>query len=526
MADVRSPTDSIETGRDQWRWRVDATPDREFMRFEGMSWSFAEFDEIRRKVAAGLAAIGVGVGTRVAVGMTNRPEAIAVQLAIQELGAVLVPLLPDLTAHELGFRLGHSASEFLVVDGGITRDLLDAVADYPDLRTVVRTAEVEPVVGVADVVYDRVADADAVAPLDLPGLDARSLAMILYTSGSTGDPKGVMIGTGAFATVGPAFADQFGIGPEDNFYAPLPFAHAVGALTALGLSTHLGCVMTLADRFSPSTFWTDFVGGGITTSILFPTHLNLLLETGDGAPGPGEHPFRLVITHAYLRRFRERFGVDIATVWGMTETGAICTGSEPGYDGRLGENYIGTPMPGAEVGIFDENFEMLGPGEEGELCLRHPNVMLGYLDLPDETARTLVDGWIRSGDRGVIDEEGRAFFVGRFKNVIKRSGENISAEEVETALDRHADVVESVVFGVADPVRAEEVAAVVVVRSGSQVDAAELRSSTAETLVRWKQPRYIDLRTDPLPRLANGKVDRVGVVGDFDPGSVWDAQAD
>jgi crotonobetaine/carnitine-CoA ligase len=207
----------------------------------------------------------------------------------------------------------------------------------------------------------------------------------------------------------------------------------------------------------------------------------------------------------------------------MTETGAICAGSEPGYEGELGENYVGTAMDGSEIGIFDEDFRPLPPGEPGEIALRHPHVMLGYLRQPEETARTLVDGWVRSGDRGVMDEEGRVFFAGRFKNVIKRSGENVSAEEVELALADHPDVSECAVFGVPDPIRAEEVAAVVVVRPGAALEPAGLRAACAATLVRWKLPRYLLLRDEPLPRLGNGKVDRVQLVESFDVGAAWDA---
>jgi crotonobetaine/carnitine-CoA ligase len=209
----------------------------------------------------------------------------------------------------------------------------------------------------------------------------------------------------------------------------------------------------------------------------------------------------------------------------MTETGAICTGSEPGYLGELGESYVGTAMAGSEVAAFDEAFRRLPPGEPGEICLRHPYVMLGYLDAPEETARTLVDGWVRSGDRGVIDGAGRAFFGGRFKNLIKRSGENISAEEVELALGEHPDVSECAVFGVPDRLRSEEVAAVVVLRPGSRAGPDELRATCGQALVRWKLPRYVLLRQEALPRLANGKIDRVSVVDAFDPAAAWDAAA-
>ncbi|MBM3679643.1 MAG: long-chain fatty acid--CoA ligase, partial [Actinobacteria bacterium] len=358
----------------------------------------------------------------------------------------------------------------------------------------------------------------------IPGYGARSLSLVLYTSGSTGRPKGVMIGARSFADVGDAFTDIFGLRADDNFFLPMPLAHAIGALTALGIATHTGCAITLVDRFSPTAFWRQVIEAGATTTILFPAHLNLLLEVDDGTPAAGEHPLRLAITHAYLKRFRERFGVPLATVWGMTETGAICTGSEPGYEGERGESYVGLPMRGAEVAVFDEAFARLPAGSTGEICLRHRSVMLGYLDQPEETAATLVDGWVRSGDRGTVDEAGRVLFVGRFKNVIKRSGENVSAEEVELALARHPDVSECAVFGVADAIRAEEVAAVVSLRPGSAPSPEAIRDSCRDALVRWKLPRYLVLSEEPLPRLPNGKIDRVVLGERFLPASAWDAE--
>jgi crotonobetaine/carnitine-CoA ligase len=512
---VFAPVDTFETGRDLWRWRVEATPERVFLRHGDRTWTFAEFDLERRRLAAGLGKIGVGLGTRVAVGLTNRPEMVAVQLALQELGAVYVPLLQGLTFAELSYPLQHSGATHLVVDGDVAATLLPAAASFERVERIVVTEEVETPSGLAVDRLGEIAAAEALAHVALPGHGRAALSMVLYTSGSTGRPKGVMVGAGSFADVGDAFADIFGLRGDDNFLLPMPLAHAIGALTALGIAVHTGCQVTLVDRFSPRAFWGQVTEAQATTTILFPAHLNLLLEVDDGRPQPGGHPLRLVITHAFIRRFRERFGVPLATVWGMTETGAICTGSEPGYEGELGENYVGTPMRGAEVAVFDEAFARLP----------HRSVMLGYLDQPDETAKTLVDGWIRSGDRGVVDEQGRVFFGGRFKNVIKRSGENISAEEVELALDRHPDVSECAVFGVADALRAEEVAAVLVVRPGSALGEAALRDSCRDALVRWKLPRYVVLREEPLPRLGNGKIDRVSLSRSFDPASAWDAES-
>ena len=189
-----------------------------------------------------------------------------------------------------------------------------------------------------------------VEPLD--GYDDRSLMAILYTSGSTGRPKGVMLPSGSFFSCGQAFAERYGILEDDNFILPVPLAHATGALTAQSIALHAGCRLTVVDRFSPSAFWAQVAETGATVTILFPAQLNLLLEVEHESPPPGPTPLRLVITHAWNERFRQSFGVELATVWGMTETGALCVGSAPGEDG--GEGFIGAPMIGVDVKIADD----------------------------------------------------------------------------------------------------------------------------------------------------------------------------
>jgi len=513
------------TGRELWRARVEATPDRTFLHADGRSWTFGEFDLAVRGLAAGLAAAGVERDDPVLVGMGNRHEALLAQLAITELGAVFVPLLPGLGFAELAYPIDHSGARLLLADPESAVPLLPRLGELTGLERVVVTADVEVPAGVETTPFAELAATPPLAHRPLDGYGERSLAAVLYTSGSTGRPKGVMMPAGCFAGVGEAFSLRFGIGPEDVFLLAASYAHAVGSVSALSIALFNGGRLHVVDRFSPTRFWDDVAAHGATLSILFPAHLNLLLETAAGAPGPGEHSFRLVIAHAHDRRFVERFGVELATVWGMTETGALCVGSEAGYGGELGANYVGTPMKGVEIGVFDDLMEPVPRGERGEIALRHKDVMLGYLKDPEATAKTLVDGWVRSGDHGVLDAEGRLFFVGRIKNVIKRSGENVSAEEVEEALGAQAGVVESTVFGVPDRLRTEEVCAVVVAGAGFELDAAALREACAEKLVRWKLPRYVVLTDEPLPRLANGKLDRVTLRKSLDLEAAWDAEA-
>jgi len=497
-------------GRELWDRRVAATPDRTFLLCEGRAWTFAECDGVVGEIARGLAGLGVGPGARVLVGLSNRAETVPVQLALQRLGAVHVPLLGGLTFDELVYQLEHSEAEILIADDPVAATLLPRRGEWPRAVRVVLAPE--------DLRGDRPG-----APSPPPrGVDERSPVAILYTSGSTGRPKGVVLPSGSFFSCGQAFADRYGIGAEDNFFLPTPLAHAVGALTALSIALHTGCRLTVVDRFSPGAFWRQVAKSGATACILFPAHLNLLLETQGAAPPAGATTLRLVITHSWSEPFRERFGVELATVWGMTETGALSVGGDPGERGE--EGFVGRPMTGVDVRVVDDELRPAPAGVVGEICLRHRHVMLGYLKNPEATASTLVDGWVRSGDLGFLDDAGALHFAGRLKNVIKRAGENISAEEVETALGGHRDVVEAIVVGVPDRLRTEEVGAVVVARPGTDLDPAALVEELADRLARWKLPRYVAVGTSPLPRLGNGKIDRVGARRLLDPARAWDRE--
>jgi crotonobetaine/carnitine-CoA ligase len=509
---------TARTGREAWRARAEATPERVFLRDGGRAWTFGELDIAQRRHAAGLAAVGVRAGDRVAVGMSNRAETVMVRFALQELGAVAVPLPGELTLDELAYRVNHSGAGVLVADGTIASLAASGSAGLPAVTTMVLDGPAPPP-GVRGLSLAELGAPGPLEPRQLPGHTDRDPAMVLYTSGSTGRPKGVVLGAGVLPSAGRAFAGQYGLTEDDNFILPLTMGHAIGAITAPAIATMAGATLSLMGRFRPSAFWTDVADNGATVSILFPAHLSLLMETAADAPRAGETGMRLIITHQWKEDFRQRFGIELALVWGMTETGALSTGSQPGYHGQW-EGYVGHPMRGVEVGIFDDGFRRLGPGRTGEIALRHEQVMLGYLDDPEATAATLVDGWVRSGDYGTVDEAGRLFFRGRLKNMIKRSGENISAEEVQDALAGHPDVIECLVFGVPDRLRTEEVAAVAVTRD--EVAPEEIIELASKRLSRLKLPRYLAIRREPLARLGNGKIDLTAIRRDFDVARAWD----
>ncbi len=524
MADAQDMQPRGElTNRELWRWRVERTPDRRWLWFAGQIWTYGEFDAQVRGLAAGLRELGVAPGTRVLVGMNNSPDAVATHLAISELGAVCVPVLPG-PLEELAYPVNHSEAPFLIADDPIASLVAERRAEFPSIECLVVLGD-GPAATAAGA--ERFADVAATSPLEPTapgGDDIQALSHIVYTSGSTGRPKGVMQKAGSRYHVGLGYSDLYAFTSDDTYIHPLTLAHSLGTIAALGIPMVTGGSLALGERFRPSTFWSEVKASGATISVLFQAHLSLLLETDDGSVANGSSSLRYVVTHTYLPEFVERFGVELGTIWGMSET-LICVGSDPGYRGELGPGYVGRPFAGGEVGIFDESFQRVGPREYGELCLRHPQVMIGYLKDPEATASTLVDGWVRSGDRGFMDPTGRAYFAGRYKAMIKRSGENVSAEEVEAALLEHPDAAECAVVAVPDRIRAEEVGAVVVRRAGTEADPARLREACGERLVRWKLPRYILVRDEPLPRLGNGKIDRVGVAALIDPEACWDVEA-
>lgn len=498
------------TPRDLWRRRVDLTPGTPFLCQPDEQLTFAEVDARVRAVAGALQSVGISKGTRVLVGGANSSSLVVVHTAVRELGAILVPLVPGLSGPELAYQVRHSQAAHMVAD----RTILDPLAAHKDILDSCRTVDLTE--DMPDLLAHRPVDDTRLEPVT-----DRDPWAIFYTSGSSGQPKGVVLPAGSFASTGHGYVQRFGIDAGDNYFLPLTLGHAVGGITAQAIALTAGCRLSVADRFSPTRFWPKVRESEATVSILFPAQLNLLLEVAEDEEPVDTDPFRLAITHAVNEPFRRRFGVELGVCWGMTETGATSTGSPPGDPLVASNGYVGAPMHGVEIAVTDWSGNPLPPNVEGEIRLRHEHVMLGYLDDRTATESTLRNGWIRSGDRGEISPDGGLFYRGRLKNMIKRSGENIAPEQVEAALGRVPGVGECLVFGVPDPIRTEEVAAIVVV-DDRIADEQMLTEAVAEELAIWKVPRFVLLRHATLPRLPNGKLNRREAIGQVPVEQFWD----
>jgi acyl-CoA synthetase (AMP-forming)/AMP-acid ligase II len=498
----REESPVASTGRDAWRRRVEADGPRTFLKAGDRTWTFAEADEEIRRLAAGLQGEGVAKGTRVAVGMDNSPVALFTHFALRELGAVMVALTPGLGRAELEFQIEHSEATALVADAAMAAVLGPGVVRLGSLEKVL----LEPVY------------ADSIDPGALPEIDELDPSIVLYTSGSTSKPKGVVLAAGAFATVGRGWADSFGIHAEDTFLLPFTLAHGVGAMVVQGIAVDRGCAIALEPKFSPSVFWQRVEATGATVTLLFPAQLQILLITADDAPE--RSGLRLVLSHVYDVTFRDRFDIDVATVWGSTEIGAHGAGGLRPRDADLPDGYVGTPLGEEELRIVDPAGSELPPGEIGEITVRHRLSMLEYLNDPSATASTKdPHGWIHTGDRGLLDHQGALHYAGRIKNMIKRSGENVAPEELEVLLTEHPSISEAIVFGVSDPIRTEEIALV----ASATVPPQDIRAFVQSRMAPWKAPRYIFLTPDHLPKLPSGKIDRQSVERSFTREAAWDA---
>jgi len=495
--------------REAWNERVGATPHSVFLWTEEGCWTFGEADRKVRDCAINVRALGVRRGDIVALVFENRAELVFVHLGLQMLGAVTMPIMTSATADEISFQLRHSGTG-LVITTDAVRGTVEAALATAGSRSPVSLAGVieAAAVGTPD------------SSFELPGYDDLAPSALLYTSGSSGRPKGVLLPSGAPLSVALGLIDRIGVDEHDRLFLPTPLAHAVGLVTVLGTAVRCGCSIAIVDRFSPSRFWDQVARSGGTVTCLFPAHLNFLL----GTPSPTvPHKLRAIFTHAFNQAFIDRFDLPLHMCWGMTETGALMTMSGPMRAPREA-GYIGEPMPNTSVACFGHDGSQLPAGEEGELRLAHRHVMLEYFDDPEATAATKIGGWINSGDLGCVDEAGSAYFLGRKKNVIKRSGENISAEEVENALLEIDDIMECVVFGIPDATRTEEVVAVLYLHDINRADPSEILNLLSVRISKHKLPRYVRIDVDPLPKLENGKFDRRAIISGFKAHLAWDRE--
>jgi long-chain acyl-CoA synthetase len=330
-------------------------------------------------------------------------------------------------------------------------------------------------------------------------------ALILYTSGTTGRPKGVILTHENLKHNVDSCQRAGEFDDRDSFLCLLPFFHTYAITGTILLPLFNGCKMVLVDRFAALKVLKLIEEHKVSVFLAIPSMYRVLAMT-DGDfdvrsvrfPISGGEPLPIAVAQA----FEKRFGVPIFEGYGQTEAAPVVTLNVPGAN-KLGT--IGRALPGVEVTIWDDQNRLLPPNQVGELMVRGGNVMLGYHNLPEETSKTITNGWLHTGDLGRTDADGYITITGRKKDLIISAGENIYPREIEELLVQHPKIKECAVIGVKDEVRGEVPKAFVIARDGESLEEKDVRSFCREHLANYKVPKYIDVVPD-LPRSPTGKI--------------------
>lgn len=446
------------------------------------------------RVAAELRRRGVVAGDRVALALPNIPEFAYFYYGILRLGAVVVPINPLSSGRELDYYLKDSAATILVIDGSMD----SSTGDNSGRR-------VETISTTADYIDGLVDPPDSLDAVDCAPGDT---AVILYTSGTTGRPKGAeLTHHNLLRNSEVVLTELLQLTPSDVVFGGLPLFHSFGQTVTLNAVMRAGASVTLMPRFQPAEATALLKNHEVSVFAGVPTMFNALLSADSELASLPR--LRICISGGaalpqnVLSRFEARFPCKIFEGYGLSETSPLASFNRPGKS-KLGS--IGTPVEGVQMTVIDDQAKPVGVDEIGEIAVKGHNVMKGYWRRPDATKEALsADGWFRTGDVGRQDADGFFFIVDRKKDMIIRGGHNVYPREVEEVLYEHPDVIEAAVVGFDHPDLGEEVGAAVVLRRNSTVTAEQLRDYVKKFVAPYKYPRVIWIE-DSLPKGPTGKV--------------------
>lgn len=482
--------------------RVPAKP---ALLFRDRAVTYAELRQMAAAAGAGLRTMGVGAGEHIAVMLPNIPEFALAYFGSLYAGAVVTPVNPMLKADEIAYLLEDSAARAIVTLGQFVPVIREAVGALARPPLIVQV-DGDPGPGGADVreVLGKAMGA-GVSPAPRGPDD---VAVCLYTSGTTGKPKGALLTHANLAANVRSCQQVFRWVEDDIAMCVLPLFHSLAATVMLLLPVSVGVTVALEPRFVPDTVARAIAERRVTVFCGVPAMYAAWARTGP--PSANLSAWRVGIAGGaalpveVLRAFEARFPATLYEGYGLTETAPVVTVNpiDPAAR-RVGT--AGLPLPDVEVRIEGPNGEALGLDEVGEIVVRGPNVMRGYLNQPAATAEALRGGWFHTGDLGRVDREGFLTIVDRLKDMIIVGGLNVYSREVEDVLAQHPKLAEVAVVRAPDPLRGEVVRAVVAAREGVEVSEREILQFCRERLAGYKVPRAVDIRAS-LPKTATGKV--------------------
>ena len=455
----------------------------------GQELSNGQFAEAVQAVAAMFAQAGLGSGDVLALMLPNQVELVTSMFAAWRLGAAVTPVNPALTAPEARYQVDDAAATLVVADeasaqklGGNGRRIIAA----SELTSPVPPAVPPPV-----------------------SADPAASALLIYTSGTTGQPKGVILDHASISATARLVADWFEMTGDTRSLLVLPMFHVDGILVSVVSPLLSGGSAVIGRRFDAATFWAAVAEARPSFFSAVPTIYARLASLPVGQPDISSLRFAICgaapMPAELISQFEQRYGVPVVEGYGQTECTVCCT-SNPVH-GKRKPGTVGLPLPGVDVTVADEQDRPLPAGQAGQVIVRGPNLMRGYLRRPEESAEVLRGGWLHTGDVGRFDEDGYLTLVDRIKDLIIRGGENIYPKEIENVLYTDPAVLEAAVVGQPDPVLGEQPVAFVVLRHGQNAGPGDLIEHCRASLARYKVPREVYIEK-ALPKNAIGKVDK------------------
>ncbi|HEY3715444.1 MAG TPA: long-chain fatty acid--CoA ligase [Jatrophihabitantaceae bacterium] len=475
-----------------------AHPERVVVRLGDAATTYADLDEQSSRVAGLLARRGIGPGTPVGVMLPNVAEFAPVYYGVLRAGAMVVPMNPLLKAREVAYYLGDSGAPLIfawhttggeVEMGAKEVDAEAILVDPASFGDLLATVTPEPAV------VDRAAD---------------DTAVLLYTSGTTGRPKGAeLTHANLISNVEVTQTDLLQLTPGDVIFGGLPLFHAFGQTCTLNVAVAVGASLTLLPRFDPVHALRLLADHHATVFAGVPTMYSALLHVPD-RESHDVSALRVCVSGGaampveVLRQFEDAFSATVLEGYGLSETSPVASFNRPDRGRKPGS--IGTPVAGVEMRVVDNDGGPVPDGEVGEIAIRGHNIMKGYLNKPDATAEVLsADGWFRTGDMGRVDEDGFYYIVDRKKELIIRGGYNVYPREIEEVLYEHPAVAEAAVIGMPHAELGEEIGAAVALKPGATATPDELRAYVKAQVAAYKYPRRVWF-VEALPKGPTGKI--------------------
>lgn len=488
--------------------KVSKNPDKIFLYFQDQEITYKDFNASVNRVANGLLHLGVKKGDRVCLMLPNCPEFLYSWFGCQKIGAVMVPINTAFKGPETKYIVNHSEANTLIVDSPFLEVIQAIRGECASLERVICLGE-QPTPG--GMLFSELCQVAAPELAEITIADD-DMASIVYTSGTTGLPKGVIHTQRSYVLAGEAFLKRAPVTAQDHLLICLPLFH----VNAQFYST-MGCLaaeanLILVERFSASRFWEQTRHYG-ATQFSFVGIIGKILYNRPQTDGDADNPVRIVnsggMPKDILEGFEKRFGVTVIEGYGLTEFPLVCQNP---FDGLRKTGSIGLPskhpdpkMKFTEMKVVDENAQELPAGKIGELILRGPLMMKGYFKDAEKTAEAIRDGWLHTGDYAYMDEDGYFYFVDRKKDVIRRRGENVSPAEVEGVINQHPKVEASAVIPVPAELGEDDIKAYVELKTGEELAPEEIVRWCQERLAYFKVPRYIEFRRE-LPKTGTERI--------------------